>query len=133
MKKMYSVIESVNHDGKDYEPGTSLELEEAQATPLLALGKIKEPFGERQSTMPPAGESTPVAPSTEADLLQNSQQKGIREAQLRKLFADEGWGPIQAIAKTHGIVKPVKGWDEAIPLILEKEFPPDNQPPLTTP
>jgi hypothetical protein len=128
----YSVIESVNHNLKDYAPGDTLELEESQAKPLLELGKIKEPFGSRESTLPPTQPvGGGVSPTPEADLLQNPISRAEREAQLRELFATQGWKGIQPIAQEHGIPKPPKGWDECIPLILEKEFPPNNEPPLT--
>ncbi len=128
----YTVIESVNHNLKDYAPGETLELEEAQAKQLLALGKIKEPWETRESTLPPTQPSGGVAATPEADLLQNPISRAHREAQLRELFATQGWKVIQPIAQEHGIPKPPKGWDDAIPLILEKEFPPNNEQPLST-
>ncbi len=51
--KSYEVIEAVNHNGQDYVSGDTLELEEKQAQSLLDLGKIKEPGGQRESTLPP--------------------------------------------------------------------------------
>jgi hypothetical protein len=127
----YEVIEAVNHNLKDYKPGDTLELEESQAESLLALGKIKAPFSTRESTLPPTQPSGGVAATPEADLLQNPISRAEREAQLRQLFATQGWKGIQPIAQEHGISKPVKGWDEAIPMILEKEFPPNNEQPLS--
>jgi hypothetical protein len=129
----YLVIESVNHDLKDYLPGETLELEESQAKPLLNLGKIKEPEGQRESTLPPTPPSEGAGITNEADLLQNPVSRANREAELRQLFSTQGWKAIQPIAQEHGIPKPPAGWDAAIPLILDKEFPPDNEPPLTTP
>jgi hypothetical protein len=130
---MYEVIESVNHDLKNYNPGDKLELEESDAKSLLELGKIKLPFGTRESTMPPTQPAGGMGVTPEADLLQNPISRAERESQLRQLFATQAYKPIQAIAQGHGISKPPKGWDDAIPLILEKEFPPNNEPKLTTP
>lgn len=133
MKSKYEVIEAVNHDLEDYNPGDTLELEEKQAKPLLDLGKIRLPFSTRESTLPPTQPAGGINATPEADLLQNPISRAERESQLRQLFATQGWKAIQPIAAEHGISKPVKGWDDAIPLILEKEFPPNNEPTLATP
>ena len=46
-----------------------------------------------------------------------------REAQLLAMLESEGYRPIKEISISHGITeKPSGGWDDAIPLILEKEF-----------
>jgi hypothetical protein len=42
-----------------------------------------------------------------------------REAELM----DMSWQAIKKIADSHGIKKPDDGWDEAIPMILDAEFP----------
>lgn len=131
--RTYEVIEAVNHNNRDYAPGDTLELEEKQAQPLLDLGKIKEPSGQRESTMPPVVGDAAVQATPEADLLQTLPTRAEREAELKAKFKSEGWKPIQAIATSHGISKPDTGWDAAIPLILDKEFPPNNEPPLATP
>lgn len=130
MPKQYEVIEAVHHDGRLASPGSKLELEEVQAQSLLELGKIKELGGQRESTLPPSIPASNVTTTLESDLLQSLPNRAEREAALGILFATEGWKPIQAIAQVHGISKPSSGWDAAIPLILEKEFPPDNTPPL---
>lgn len=127
----YEVIEPVNHDQRNYSPGDTLELEDKHASPLLALGKIKKSSAQRESTLPPAQPAAPPVGSTsEADLLQTLPQRGVRETELKELFRTGGVKAIQAIAQAHGIVKPAAGWDMAIPLILDKEFPPDNTPDL---
>lgn len=131
--KQYEVVEPVNHNLKNYNPGNKLELEEDAAQPLLELGKIKEVGGQRESTLPPVVDGIGTSSTTEADLLQNLPSRAERETELKEKFDKEGWKSIQAIAQIHGIVKPAGGWDGAIPLILDREFPPNNEPPLTTP
>ena len=44
-----------------------------------------------------------------------------REAELQGLLPDN-WRSVKRIAQELGIEKPNGGWDEAIPLILQKEF-----------
>ena len=44
-----------------------------------------------------------------------------RLEELEKLYVDEGWQPIKALAQKYGIPKPNNGWDEAIPLIVKAE------------
>lgn len=45
-----------------------------------------------------------------------------RKAQLESLLQEnQGWRNIERIGKELGITKPASGWDDAIPLILEKE------------
>lgn len=133
MPKQYEVIEAVNHDNRGYATGDKIELEDHQAQSLLDLGKIKECGGKRESTLPPVIGDSSVTPTPEADLLQTLPERTLRESELRQKFDQEGWKAIQAIAQAHDITKPSSGWDAAIPLILDKEFPPNNEPPVTTP
>lgn len=54
-----------------------------------------------------------------------------REVELKNLLAGEnGWKEIKAIAEssTPPIAKPEGGWKEAIPLILDAEFPSAEAP-----
>jgi hypothetical protein len=44
-----------------------------------------------------------------------------RELELLGIYEVDGWRGLKAIAEPLGIEKPADGWDEAIPLILEKE------------
>lgn len=128
-QKHYEVIEPVNHDNLDYHPGQKVKLTERQAIALKDLGKIKESSGQRESTVPPSpGDNAAAIPTSINTLLASTRLE--RESQLNQLFADQGWKPIEAIAKEHSITKPSGGWDKAIPLILDKEFPPAPLPPI---
>ncbi|MEM9945480.1 MAG: hypothetical protein AAF810_05380 [Cyanobacteria bacterium P01_D01_bin.36] len=50
--------------------------------------------------------------------------RGDRELELLQIYEDSGWSAIKAIAIENSIIdKPDDGWDAAIPLILDKEFP----------
>ena len=46
-----------------------------------------------------------------------------REAELLEMT----WQAVKAIAEPFGISKPAGGWDEAIPLILDFEFPENEE------
>lgn len=39
----YRILTPVEHDGKRFEPGYTIDLEDAQAAPLLALAAIEWP------------------------------------------------------------------------------------------
>lgn len=67
--------------------------------------------------VPPVGQPNPVEPE--------GRTREAREAQLRQMYAQSnGWREVAKIAELHGITeKPDGGWDEAIPAILDLEFP----------
>ena len=73
--------------------------------------------------LPDEVESVPVQVPTEKILTREQ-----REAELLAIYQPEGsegrkdWAAIKAIAAERGITdRPERGWDDAIPLILEKE------------
>ena len=59
----FTAIEPVKHDGRRHEPGSALEMTQAHAAPLLALGAI-EP--ERKPQVKPATEKAEAEAQTAA-------------------------------------------------------------------
>lgn len=49
-EKTYTVLSPLNHDGKPYAPGASIELDPAAARPLVEVGTIAEPNQRREAT-----------------------------------------------------------------------------------
>lgn len=43
MSSTYTILSPVEHDGERYEIGATIDLEDAQAAPLLALAAIEGP------------------------------------------------------------------------------------------
>lgn len=42
----YRILTPVEHDGKRFEPGTTIDLDDTQASPLLTLAAIEGPVEE---------------------------------------------------------------------------------------
>jgi hypothetical protein len=85
---------------------------------FLANGWSVEPVLESTpESVPPAPTETPVLEPVDGT-------KEVRRAELKALLSeDAGWQSIKEIANKLGIdKKPKGGWDEAIDLILAKEF-----------
>lgn len=62
----YPVKDRVEHDGKLYEPGSCLEIDEAIAAPLLAMGVIGEPTGEEPGKASKPKKDQAPAPAEQA-------------------------------------------------------------------
>lgn len=79
----------------------------------------------RQKTQEETTEGQQVAEFDQADLetitpdVQDA--RAYREIELMGIYEQDGWRGLKAIAEPLGIEKPVDGWDESIPLILEAE------------
>ncbi|MEW6314134.1 MAG: hypothetical protein AB1513_08870 [Pseudomonadota bacterium] len=68
-KKTYDVATAVEHDGKRYESGSKLALDDAAAAPLLAVLAIKDSVGTAPApsgNVPPADEQERLAAVTAA-------------------------------------------------------------------
>ena len=61
--------------------------------------------------------SKPVTPKSSG----SNPARAAREAELNGLLPDN-WRSVKRIAQELDIEKPDGGWDEAIPMILDKEF-----------
>lgn len=46
----------------------------------------------------------------------------IRMAELRELYADQGWKPIKAIGDALGVAKHPDGWEYSLISIIEAEY-----------
>lgn len=84
---------------------------------------IHTPWDERHSVE--VGEAPTVLET--GFLTVEDSPRADREVELMTLYFGESgdesnWRPIKAIADSLGIPKPDGGWDNAIPLILEKEY-----------
>lgn len=67
---------------------------------------------------------TPAPPPTPKQSVKPLTTRVTRQNELQAIAAkDQGWREIKDIAESLGIVKPSTGWDDAISLILDKEFP----------
>ena len=61
----YKVLTPVDHDGERYEPGKSIELEDVQAKPLLAVGDISSGKGKGAAASAAADDDKPEDPAAE--------------------------------------------------------------------
>ena len=59
--KTYTALDPIRHDGVDYAPGASIDLDDEAAGPLLAAGAIAEPASPADAapSAPPADEPPP--------------------------------------------------------------------------
>jgi hypothetical protein len=98
----------------------------------LAIGWSLSPVSDSAKTqieaakgISPASPSTPVVIEPQADAEIEIDPKTRRQNELQTIIgAEGGWKEIKEIAAIHNITKkPTGGWDEAIGLILDIEFP----------
>jgi hypothetical protein len=71
------------------------------------------------------GWSTEPQPELEPEVIEETPPElstyEQRKLELEELYRNKGWQAIAAICKKIGITRPATGFDDAIPLILEKE------------
>ena len=56
----YKVLTPIDHDGKRYEPGKPIELDDEQAKPLLAVGAIAGGKGKAEEPANPVNPENPA-------------------------------------------------------------------------
>lgn len=88
-------------------------LHEVDALDWIRLGWSRAP---QPIATKPAQSPQPEATITEATITRESRESDLM---------DMSWQAIKKIAESHGIEKPEDGWDEAVPMILDAEYPKD--------
>jgi hypothetical protein len=121
MKYLVTDRAPIRHNNKMYTVGDEIELEDAQAEPLLTSGAIAPMDGTAKDlTEQDKGSTVPTDSNSTA--IMTSMTREERELELLQMHEDKGWKAIKAVAEKLGIEKPVEGgWDNAIPQILEAE------------
>lgn len=101
-----SPLWSLNPPGSSTKPTLSV----VPATPpVVVSSQVSEP-------------ATPVRPARSVTA---KEGRLTRQNELQAIVAEEqGWRQIKQIAEAYDISKPEGGWDDAIPLILNIEYPP---------
>ena len=82
----------------------------------------KPPDGYKTTTQKDIDQSNRELLSGSSSATSDEDPKAERTNQLEILLENEGWQAIAQIAEPLGIEKPSKGWKDAIPLIVDKEF-----------
>ncbi|HBS22701.1 MULTISPECIES: hypothetical protein [Thalassospira] len=118
--KTYPVLIAVDHDGKKYKPGGSVDLTDEQAAPLLRTGFLGKPTDNviAQDTGSPEPDNAGAVTNTESELDRLVAAIGTIDKDNKELWTGSGKPKTEAFHAIETIDFPVsaalrdKAWDQ---------------------